>query len=157
MTKLIRLNCHTPEESAARYERGKRLFSDAQIINWAALRSQRWVVFVNNGFTSAVVMSEGMRSGICSCEDFKKHGKTCKHIYAAVLKINYAREHVDEFKRKKINARALQMVKNSLAELAAEETQKVLEVKTKLDLHLDRLVSTERKIEFVPDIEEILR
>jgi len=90
--RLIRLDCHSAEECAKRYERALKLQHNVQIISSAALANQRWVVFVNNGYSSAVVLSHGLQSGICSCEDFKKYKKTCKHIYASVLAINEAKQ-----------------------------------------------------------------
>jgi len=94
MARLVRLDCHKAEECAKRYERALKLQHQVQIINTASLENQRWVAFVRNGYSSAVVLSHGLQSGLCSCEDFKKHGKTCKHIYAAVLAINEIKMHM---------------------------------------------------------------
>lgn len=91
MARLVKLDCHKAEECAKRYERALKLQHHVRIINAASLANQRWVVFVRNGYISAVVLSHGLQSGLCSCEDFKKHRKTCKHIYAAVLAINEAK------------------------------------------------------------------
>lgn len=86
--KLIKLDCHDPQGAAERYERAVKMAGHVQMISYAKLDNQRWVAFVHNGYTMGVVLSHGLQYGECTCEDFKKNHKTCKHIYAVVLAIN---------------------------------------------------------------------
>ena len=156
MSKLVRLDCHDAEGAAKRYQKALLLVGDAWIVNWAGLPSQRWVCFVNNGYTSAVVLSHKKRSGLCTCEDFKKNKKSCKHIYAAVLAINRAeegwRDGRDDERRKKV----LQNLKMDLAEKAAYENRRLLEIKERLERQIEQTMVIESRMERVEELEEIV-
>lgn len=131
MARLVKLDCHKAEECAKRYERALKLQHHVRIINAASLANQRWVVFVRNGYSSAVVLSHGLRSGLCSCEDFRKHQKTCKHIYAAVLAINEAktrmRQTYEERHFKKVSSNIETNIKKLKPELSFKQEDYLIE------------------------------
>lgn len=154
MSRLVRLDCHDAEGAAKRYQRALQMVGDVQIVNWAGLRSQRWVAFVNNGYTSAVVLSHGKQAGLCTCEDFKKNSKSCKHIYAAVLAINRAEEGWKDGKYDEDRKEALQAIKRELAVKAAYENRRLIEMKERLERQIEQTMFIESKIERVAELEE---
>lgn len=154
--KLARLDCHDAEGAARRYQKALQMAGDVQIVNWAGLPFQRWVAFVNNGYTSAVVLSHKKMSGLCTCEDFKKNKKSCKHIYAAVLAINRAVEEWKDNKFDENRKAALQTIKMELAEKAAFANRKLLEMKENLERQIEQTMVIESRIERVAEIEEIV-
>ncbi len=152
MARLIKLDCHSAEECAKRYERALKLQHQTQIISSAALSNQRWVLFVDNGYSSAVVLSHGLQSGMCSCEDFKKHQKTCKHIYAAVLAINEAKQNM----RKTYEERHFKKIPSKIETNIIQNTtlsfhQEDLLLEESLEKHFENKISelTEKKEPFV--------
>ncbi len=155
MSKLVRLDCHDAEGAAKRYEKALQLAGSVEIVNWSGLRSQRWVAFVHNGYTSAVVLSHRRLSGICTCEDFKKNLKTCKHIYATVLAINKAVEGWKDGKFDEDRKTAMEALKRELAEKAAYANRKLLEMKEKLEKQITETMVIESKIGRVAELEEI--
>lgn len=155
MSRLIKLDCYDAEGAAARYEKALQMVGEVQIVNWACLPSQRWVAFVHNGFTSTVILSYGKQAGLCTCEDFRKNRKICKHIYAAVLAINRAEEEWKDNKYDEYRKRALQSIKKELAEKAALENRKLLEIKEQMDRQIEETMFIESKIERVAEVEEI--
>lgn len=155
MSRLIRLDCHDAEGAARRYQKALQMANRVKIVNWSGLQSQRWVAFVNNGFTSAVVLSHGKQAGLCTCLDFKKNRKICKHIYAAILAINGAEEgwkdgRYDEHRRK-----ALQAIKEELAEKASCANRKLLEMKEQMERQIEQTMIIESKVERVAELAEI--
>jgi len=86
--KLTKLKEFDPHGSRLRYERALPLVNSTRIITQPYQPNQRFTVEVVNGFTSVVVLSHKHQSGYCSCMDFKKNGRICKHIFAAIMKIN---------------------------------------------------------------------
>lgn len=154
MSRLIKLDCYDAEGAATRYEKALQMAGEVQIVNWAVLPSQRWVAFVHNGFTSTVILSYGKQAGLCTCEDFKKNQKICKHIYAAVLAINRAEEEWKDDKYDEYRKRALQLIKNELAEKAAYANRKLLEIKEKLERQIEETMFIESKIERAAELEE---
>lgn len=155
MSKLVRLDCHNAEGAARRYQKALQMAGNVEIVNWSGLRSQRWVAFVHNGYTSAVVLSHKHLSGICTCEDFKKNLKTCKHIYASVLAINKAVEDWKDGKFDENRKTAIETLKRELAEKAAYANQKLLEMKEKLEKQIEETMVIESKIGRVAELEEI--
>lgn len=154
--KLVKLDCHDPEGSAKRYERAVKMAGRVQLVSYALLSSQRWVAFVHNGYSSAVVLSHGMQSGLCTCEDFKKNQRTCKHIYATVLAINEMKSRFAKEDDERIKVKAMDILKHDLAEKAAAANGKLLEIKDELDKQLEELTFHEAKIDNVQVLEELV-
>ncbi len=152
--KLERLDCHDAEGAAKRYHKALQM-AGAQIVNWSCLPSQRWVCFVNNGYTSAVVLSHKKRAGLCTCEDFRKNRKICKHIYAAVLAINRAEEGWRDGREDEHRRKALEIIREELAQKAAYENRKLSEMKQLLERQIEQTMAVESRIERVAELEEI--
>lgn len=145
MPKLVKLDCHDAEGSAQRYERAVKMAGRVQMISHANLENQRWVAFVHNGYTSAVVLSHGMQYGQCSCEDFKKNHKTCKHIYAVVLEINKLKASMRQTYEEKHFPKAAPEIQ--LALQAMKEEHKVNQMRDKLEAQIEKTMNLNNKLE----------
>lgn len=81
--RLPRLTDHEGKALLRRYRRGHSLVRSTVVVQ----SYPRWVCFVHNSYASAVVLTSKFRRGACTCRDFQKTGRTCKHIYASVLRV----------------------------------------------------------------------
>lgn len=145
MPKLKKLDCHDPQGSAARYERAIKMAGHVQMISHASLENQRWVAFVHNGYTMGVVLSHGLQYGECTCEDFKKNHKTCKHIYAVVLEINKIKAMQQQTYEEKHFKKAAPEIQLALE--AMKEEHKLNEMKDALDKQVEKTINLENKLE----------
>ncbi len=157
MSKLVKLErSENKEDEIKRLERGQDLAARVEIICWAGLPSQRWTAFINNGYTSAVVLSHKCHSGKCSCEDFRKRQLPCKHIFAAMIAINKAAEGWYNSKNDYRRKIALDILQRETAEKVADEHAQIQELKLALDEKISNTIACERKLERVSEALEIM-
>lgn len=156
MPKLKKLDCFDAEGAAKRYERALKMAGRVQMISYAKLESQRWVAFVHNGYTSAVVLSHGLQYGECSCEDFKKNGgKTCKHIYAVVLRINEIKAQMRQTYEEKNFPKAAPEIQEALEVM--KEEHKLNNMREKLNKQIEKTIALENNLAEQVEVPGLLR
>lgn len=68
------------------------LVSKTEIISASKHKDQRWVAVVYNGIPHTVVLTRNLKSGRCTCKDFKFRRRTCKHMMAVAIAIKRAKK-----------------------------------------------------------------